>query len=78
VKGVPIPVNPAVANGRTYPGTGNILGAGTAVEAEYRITGTEYGGFPPPLTGVTFLAPAGAKLHPQGFATCPSAILAWK
>jgi hypothetical protein len=75
VKGVPIPVNPSVAGGPTYPGTGNTLGAGTAVEAEYKISGTEYGGFPPPLTGVTFLAPAGAKLHTEGFATCPDTIL---
>ena len=65
VKGAPIPVNPSVASSPTYSGTGNTLGAGTAVEAEYKISGTEYGGFPPPLTGVTFVAPAGAKVHPQ-------------
>ncbi len=75
VRGVPIPVNPSVANSPTYPGTGETLGGGTAVEAEYKISGTEYGGFPPPLTGVTFRAPAGAKLHTQGFATCPDTIL---
>lgn len=75
VKGVPIPVNPSAAHGPVYPGTGNILGAGTAVEGELKISGTEYGGFPPPLTHVTFLAPAGAKLHPQEFAICPQATL---
>lgn len=75
VRGIPIPINPAAANGPTYPGTGNTLGAGTAAEGELRITGTEYGGFPPPLTSVTFLAPAGVKLHPQGFPTCSIAIL---
>jgi hypothetical protein len=75
LKSVPIHVNPGVANSPTYPGTGNTLGVGTAVEGEFRISGTEYGGFPPPLTGVTFLAPAGTKLHPQGFATCSFAIL---
>jgi hypothetical protein len=64
-----------VASSPTYPGTGNTLGAGTTVEAEYKISGTEYGGFPPPLIGVTFVAPAGAKVHPQGFATCSTAIL---
>ena len=37
-----------------------------------RISGTEYGGFPPPLIGVTAFLPAGVKLHPQGFATCPT------
>ncbi len=55
-----------------YPHTGFILGAGAALEAEYRISGTEYGGFPPPLTGITFYLPAGVVLHPQGFPTCPT------
>ena len=58
-----------------YPHTGFILGAGTALEAEYHISGTEYGGFPPPLVGVTFYLPAGVVLHPQGFPTCPLATL---
>jgi hypothetical protein len=60
-KAVPIP---------GFPHTGNILGAGAALQAEYTISGTEYGGFPPPLIGVKFFGPASAKLHPQGFATC--------
>jgi hypothetical protein len=64
-----------------FPGTGNILGAGAAVQAEYTISGTEYGGFPPPLIGVTFFLPAGSKLHPQGFVTCAPSVLekgGWK
>ena len=40
-----------------FKGTGNILGAGAAVHAEYKIEGTEYGGFPPPLIGVNFYLP---------------------
>jgi hypothetical protein len=60
-KAVPIP---------GFPHTGNILGAGAAVQAEYRISGTEYGGHPAPLTGVTFYLPSGVKLHTQGFPTC--------
>ena len=75
LRGVPIRVDPTKTSGPTYPGTGNTLGAGTAVEGEARISGTEYGGFPPPVTGFTFFAPAGVKLHPQGFTTCPLAIL---
>jgi hypothetical protein len=75
LKGVPLPVNPGAVNGPTYRGTGNTLGAGTAVEGEYRIGGTEYGGFPPPITSITFLAPAGAKIHADGFTTCSTAIL---
>jgi hypothetical protein len=60
-KAVPIP---------GYPHTGNILGAGAALQTEFTISGTEYGGFPAPLVGVKFYGPASAKLHTQGFATC--------
>jgi hypothetical protein len=60
-KAVPIP---------GFRGTGNILGAGAALQVQYSIRGTEYGGFPPPLIGVNFYMPAGTKLHPRGFATC--------
>jgi hypothetical protein len=65
-KAVPIP---------GFPHTGNFFGAGAAVQAEVRISGTEYGGFPPPLIGVTVSLPTGVKLHPQGFKTCPVKIL---
>lgn len=74
-KVVPIPVNPASTKSKTYPKTGNILGAGAAVETMIAISGTEYGGFPSPLIGVNVYLPAGTKLHPQGFATCSQAIL---
>ena len=46
--------------------TGNILGAGAAIQAEYKISGTEYGGFPPPLIGVNFYLPKGTVLHTGG------------
>jgi hypothetical protein len=72
---VPIPVNPGSPNSPTYPGTGNILGAGAALEAELSISGTEYGGYPSPVTGIVAELPAGVKLHPQGFITCPLSIL---
>jgi hypothetical protein len=58
-----------------YPDTGNILGAGAAVKAEYRITGTEYLGAPPPITHVNFYLPKGAKLHTAGFPTCAKTTL---
>jgi hypothetical protein len=51
--------------------TGDILGAGAGVKAEVKITGNEYGGFPPPLIGVSTFLPTGTVLHPQGFTTCP-------
>jgi hypothetical protein len=75
VKAVPIPMNPASNSGPTFPGTGNILGAGSALESEFKITGTEYAGSPLPLIGVTFFLPAGAKVTSKGFVTCSSAIL---
>lgn len=66
IKALPIP---------GFPGTGNILGAGAVFQGEGTISGTEYGGSPLPVTEIKFYAPAGVKLHPQGFATCSSAIL---
>ena len=55
--------------------TGNYFGAGAAVRAEVSVSGTEYGGFPPPLIGVNVYLPSGVKLHPQGFPTCPTAVI---
>ncbi len=54
-----------------FPHTGNIYGAGAAVKAEINISGTEYGGFPPPLIHVNFWLPNHTKLHTAGFPTCP-------
>jgi hypothetical protein len=77
-KAVPIPR----PGGGSYPNTGNCLGCGAAVEAEYTIEGSGYGataqnpnGGIPPISQVNFYLPAGVKLHPQGFATCTEAIL---
>lgn len=72
---VPVPVNPSNSKSRTYPKTGNILGAGAAIETQFTISGTEYDGFPLPLKRVVFYLPSGTKLHRQGFATCSEAIL---
>jgi len=58
-----------------FPHTGNIYGAGAAVKAEVEISGTEYGGFPPPVIGVNVFFPKGTKLHPAGFPTCPKSTL---
>jgi hypothetical protein len=65
-KAVPIP---------GFPGTGDLLGAGAVIQVEGTVSGTEYGGFPPPVTEIKFFAPAGAKLHPQGFATCAPSVI---
>lgn len=58
-----------------FPHTGNILGAGTALQAEYEISGTEYFGSPPPIIGVNFYLPKGSVLHPSGFPTCNEEVL---
>jgi len=59
-----------------FPHTGNILGAGTALQGELDISGNEYDeGHPPPLIGVNVLFPSGSGVHPQGFPTCsPTAL----
>jgi hypothetical protein len=58
-----------------FPHTGNILGAGAAIQAEYQISGSEYAGSPPPIIGINFYLPKGTKLHPSGFKTCTKATL---
>ncbi len=58
-----------------FPGTGNILGAGAEVEVQVTISGSEYGGFPSPLTGISFYSPMGVKVNPKGFADCASSVL---
>jgi hypothetical protein len=66
LKAIPIP---------GFAGTGDILGAGAEVEVEVTISGTEYGGFPSPLTGINLYGPSGVKVTPTGFATCAPSVL---
>ena len=75
VKAVPIPKNPSASGGPTWPGTGNFFGKGTALETEFKISGTEYGGFPSPLIGVAFYTPKGTKVSEKGFTTCSASVL---
>jgi hypothetical protein len=59
-----------------FPGTGDKLGAGAAVEAKYSIKGTEStGGVPSQITHVNFYLPAGTKINQTGFVTCSPATL---
>ena len=51
-----------------FQGTGDILGAGAEVEVRVTISGTEYGGFPSPLVGMTLYAPSGVKVATRGLA----------
>lgn len=55
--------------------TGNIFGAGAAVQAEYTIGGTEYFGSPPPIIGINTYLPSKTKVHSKGFATCSAQTL---
>jgi hypothetical protein len=78
VKAVPIPK----AGGGTWPHTGNILGAGAAVEVEYEFTGEGYGsiaqnpkGGIAPISQVNFYLDAGAKINAKGFGSCSAATL---
>jgi hypothetical protein len=59
-----------------FPHTGNILGAGAAVEATFKIQGTEYDfGHPAPLRQVNVFFPKGTKITTKGFPTCSTATL---
>jgi hypothetical protein len=58
-----------------FPGTGDILGAGAEVEVQVTIAGTEYGGFPSPLVGMTIFAPSGVEVSSEGFGSCAPAAL---
>jgi hypothetical protein len=57
------------------PRTGDILGAGAVIQVEGKISGTEYGGYPPPLTSIRYFAPAGATVRPQAFVSCAPATI---
>jgi len=66
VKALPIP---------GFPGTGNVLGAGAEVEVQSTIQGSEYGGYPSPLTELSLYSPAGSVITPVGFVTCADSVL---
>src|SRR5262244_830310 len=70
-----VTINAKIVPIKGFPGTGNKLGAGAAVQSEVTISGTEYGGFPPPLIGVNVYLPKGTVLHPSGFPVCPPSTL---
>jgi hypothetical protein len=57
------------------PKTGNILGAGAALQTEYTISGSEYGGVAPPLIGLNLFLPSKTKVHSAGFPSCPRTTL---
>jgi hypothetical protein len=59
-----------------FPGTGDILGAGAAVQAQYTISGTESaGGLPSQLRKLAFYLPTNTRVHPAGFSPCSAGAL---
>jgi hypothetical protein len=58
-----------------FPDTGNLFDAGAALETNLYISGTEYGGYAPPLIGMSISLPTGAALQPTAFPTCPTATI---
>jgi hypothetical protein len=58
-----------------FPHTGNIAGAGASLSAELTIMGTEYGGYPPPLTHLKLTLPQGMLWNARGFPTCNRPVL---
>jgi hypothetical protein len=66
IKALPIP---------GFPQTGDYLGAGAEVEVQVTIVGTEYGGYPSPLTELNLYSPDGSKITPTGFMTCADSVL---
>ncbi|HEY4896565.1 MAG TPA: hypothetical protein VII01_10795 [Solirubrobacteraceae bacterium] len=54
-----------------FPHTGNLFGAGAMFRLDYMIAGTEFDGAPWPLVGISVQLPAGTKIRPAGFPTCP-------
>jgi hypothetical protein len=68
--------------GGTFPGTGDKLGAGAALQTTFTISGSGYGATPqnpaggnPPLSAVNVFLPAGAKISTAGFGSCSESVL---
>ncbi len=66
----------------TLPRTGNVLGAGAALEIEYEFAGSGYGataanpkGRIPPLSALNFYVPYGTQLDRMAFNTCTQEML---
>lgn len=68
-----IPSGPSVSMTPSF--SPNALGEGTTSVAALTISGTEYGGYPNPLTKVTLELPTGIAGSSVGFPTCTAATL---
>jgi hypothetical protein len=70
LRALPIPKNLLKPKGSTWPHTGDMAGAGTELEANFTITGSEDHGLPNPLRRVVIYLPKGLQAHTSGFGTC--------
>ncbi|HXW58817.1 MAG TPA: hypothetical protein VEJ23_05005, partial [Solirubrobacteraceae bacterium] len=59
-----------------FHASGYRLGAGAAVRVAYAIAGSEYNGYPAPLSELKLELPPGWLVRPGGFDACPPALLA--
>jgi hypothetical protein len=75
VKVLPILKNQANPKAGFWPHTGNFRGAPAALETQFTIKGTEYGGFPAPVRKVAVWLPKGTGIHTGGFPTCSLSVL---
>lgn len=50
--------------------TGNVAGEGARLALRVGIAGTQYNGYPPPLTGLSLTLPRGMRLSSRGFPRC--------
>jgi hypothetical protein len=75
VKILPILKNQANLKGGVWPHTGNLLGRPAALETQFRVKGTEYGGHPAPIRKVVIWLPKGTGIHTAGFPTCSLSLL---
>jgi hypothetical protein len=70
---------PAPASAETLSFTPEVvsgfLGGPGSISAKLTVTGTEYGGHPPPVVGLTVTLPAGTTLSDTGHSTCPEKVL---
>lgn len=65
-----IPKNLLEPKRGSWPGTGDMAGAGTELEAHFTISGSEDTGLPNPLRRVVVYLPKGLTVHASGFGTC--------
>lgn len=75
VKILPILKNQANPKGGVWPHTGNLLGRPAALETQFRVKGTEYGGHPAPIRKVVVWLPKGVQITTKGFQTCALSVL---